>query len=192
MSSGTTTQPVAATEDKDLALLRTQLSTAKKQSAEYIWGGALPVGKDVRALVENGTRAWWEPLTPLERFFLFEISSNVAARAPADVRAEAFCAGIKDVLSDWWSTPGESSTEASKHALELKSPVVRCMVKLFDETKELAYNDGESNALAEQHHWTVADLAAGIVAVSLGETYDEKAEPEKRAARRAELRAKVH
>lgn len=187
-----TSESPAPIEDQAIRTLREKLATAKMQSNQYLSGAALPVGGEVRALVEKDGRDWWKQLTPIESFFLFEISPTVAGKAPADVRANAFCAGVAEVSGEWWSIPGSKTSETVQHALAAKLPIGPCLVKLFDSTTEPAYDDGESNIHAETYHWTVGDLAAGIVAVSLGETYESSVEPEKRAARRAELRAKVH
>ena len=176
----------------EIAALHTQLAIARQQSRSYLSGDALPVGDDVRALVSNRSRAWWTELTPVENFFLFEISPPTASRAPANIRAEAFCAGVQQVNSEWWSIPGSRHAETTEHALASDTPITQCLVKLFDDKGELDYADGESNINAEVLRWTVGDLAAGIVAISLGEKYDSRATPEERAARRAELRAKVH
>jgi hypothetical protein len=62
---------------------------------------------------------------------------------------------------------------------------------LFDSKRKLGYTDGESNSEADAYAWTVADLAAGFVAIIVGARYDEEAEPAARAANRQKLRKRI-
>jgi hypothetical protein len=177
--------------DKAVMTLQQHLVKAREESKLYLSGDALPVGAQVRALVEQDARAWWDGLSPLEAFFLFEISPSVASRAPASVRAAAYCAGVADVFSEWWSVPGSPTSETTRHLIESGVPVASCLVEQFDNPKPLHYLDGETSLDAEEHSWTRGDLAAGIVALLLHETYENRAAPDVRTRRRAELRAKV-
>lgn len=177
--------------DAQVARLRQLLGEARTQSDSYLSGDALPARKDIAALVDADAQAWWASLPADEAFLLFEASPQTAARAPVDVRASAYCAGIETISAEWWGLPGSPSTEPAKRAVELGMPVAKCLARLFENERRIAYKDGEARLEAKQNEWTVADLAAGLAARVLGESYDSAAPTAARAARRAELRAKL-
>lgn len=182
---------LGASERATLARLRVHLATARTEAEIAVSGEDLAAGHDVRDLVEDSKVRWWELLSPIEAFFLFETSPATAARAPIEVRARAYCAAVESIMPAWWGTPGTTSSEPQKRLLALGAPVAKCLVKLFDSTRMLGYTDGESNTEADAYAWTVADLAAGFVAIIVGASYDEEAEPAARAINRAALRNRL-
>lgn len=180
-----------ATPDPQLSRLLQLLGEARRQSDSYLSGEVLPARKDIDAIVEADPRPWWQSLTPDQTFLLFEASPDTAARAPADVRVNAYCAGVETVSAEWWGTPSAPQTQLSQRVITLGKPVVHCLARLFDNDRRIAYRDGESRFEAQQNQWTVADLAAGLAARAVGEAYDASAPPADRAARRDALRAQL-
>lgn len=179
--------PPAAIVEK----LHTVLAKAREETTNYFSGENLPGGFDVRELVEGSRARWWEKLSPVETFLLFELSPETAARAPIEVRAKAYCAGVEHINAEWWGMPGSTSEDPQKRLLAIGMPVTKCLVKLFDSTRKIGYLDGEANTSADDYAWTVADLAAGSVANIVGASYDAEAAPATRAANRTLLRAKL-
>jgi predicted transcriptional regulator len=177
--------------DAQVARLKQALAEARKQSESYLSGEALPARKDIAAIVDAEARPWWEPLSPEEAFLLFEASPGTAARAPAEVRASAYCAGVAAVSAEWWGTPGYPQTEVSQRLIAQGAAGARCLAPLFEDQRRITYKDGETRLEAKQNEWTVADLAAGLAARALGEAYDAAAAPADRAAARAALRPKL-
>ncbi|HEY6173883.1 MAG TPA: hypothetical protein VIX73_05530 [Kofleriaceae bacterium] len=177
--------------DPPLARLTQLLGEARTQSDSYLSGEALPARKDIAAIVDADPRPWWQSLTPDQTFLLFEASPETAARAPADVRVNAYCAGVETVSAEWWGTPGAPQTQLSQRVIALGAPAARCLARLFDDERRIFYKDGESQFESRQNQWTVADLAAGLAARALGESYDASAAPAERAARRDALRASM-
>lgn len=177
--------------DAQLTRLTQVLAEARKQSDSYLSGEALPARKDLAAIVDAEARPWWESLTPEQSFLLFEASPKTAARAPADVRTTAYCAGVENISAEWWGTPGAPQSELSQRVIALGMPAAKCLAQLFGNERRIVYKDGETRLEAKQHEWTVADLAAGLAARVLGESYDASAPAAERAARRAALRAKL-
>lgn len=180
-----------APPDPQLARLIQLLGEARKQSESYLSGEALPACKDIAAIVDADPRPWWQSLTPDQTFLLFEASPDTAARAPASVRINAYCAGVETVSAEWWGTPGAPQTQLSQRVITVGKPAARCLARLFDNDRQIAYRDGESRFEARHNQWTVADLAAGLAARAVGETYDASAPPADRAARRDALRAQL-
>jgi len=181
----------ASPNDPTLARLKQQLATARTQTDAHYSGDALPVAGDVAAIVDREPRPWWQQLTPDETFLLFEISPRTAARAPADVAANAYCAGVAGVSAEWWGSPGAPRTEPSDRLVALGKPVAACLTKLFDDPRKLHYIDGEARSEAHDNGWTVGDLAAGLVARILGQSYDATQPVPERAKQRAALRTKL-
>jgi hypothetical protein len=177
--------------DTALSHLKEKLAVAQEQAKNYLSGDALPVGNDVLAIVDKDIRPWWESLSPSEAFFLFEISPRTAARAPIDVRARAYCAGVGIVSAEWWGTPGSPNTEPAARLVAIGRPAAACLVPLFDDDHRTLYKDGETRSDAKANAWTLGDIAAGLAARIVGEIYDASASPADRAARRAGLRAKL-
>jgi hypothetical protein len=180
-----------ASPDPQLTRLSHVLAEARKQSESYLSGEALPARNDIVAIVDADARPWWQSLTPDQTFLLFEASPPTAARAPADVRATAYCAGVESVSAEWWGTPGAPQTELSRRVIALGKPVAQCLARLFDSDRRISYKDGETRVEARQNQWTIADLAAGLAARAVGESYDASAAPAERAARRQALRPKL-
>jgi predicted transcriptional regulator len=180
-----------AAPDAQLTRLTQMLAEARKQSESYLSGEALPARKDIVAIVDADARPWWQSLTPDQTFLLFEASPPTAARAPADVRVTAYCAGVENISAEWWGTPGAPQTELSRRVIALGKPVARCLARLFDSDRRIFYKDGETRVEAKQNQWTVADLAAGLAARAVGESYEASAAPAERAARRQALRPKL-
>lgn len=177
--------------DAQVARLKQVLAEARKQAESYLSGEALPARGDIAAIVDAEARPWWEPLSPEQAFLLFEASPGTAARAPAEVRANAYCAGVEHVSAEWWGTPEDPQTDVAKRVIAQGAAGAKCLARLFENPRRLAYKDGETRLEAKQHEWTVADLAAGLAARALGEAYDASAPASDRAARRAELRPKL-
>jgi len=180
----------ASPNDPTLARLKQQLATAQTQTDAHYAGDALPAAAEVTAIVEREQRPWWEQLTPGEAFLLFEISPSTAARAPADVVANAYCAGVAGVSAEWWGSPGAPRTEPSDRLVALGARVATCLGALFDDPRPLRYIDGEARTEADDNGWTVGDLAAGLVARITGATYDAGKPAVDRAKQRAALRGK--
>lgn len=180
-----------ATPDPQLTRLTQVLAEARSQSDSYLSGEALPARKDIAAIVDADPRPWWQSLAPDQNFLLFEASPDTAARAPADVRLRAYCAGVEAVSAEWWGTPGAPQTQLSQRVIALGAPAARCLAALFDNDRRITYKDGESRFEARQNQWTVADLAAGLAARALGDAYDASASPPDRASLRAGLRSKL-
>jgi hypothetical protein len=179
-----------ATTDS-LARLKQQLATAQEQTEEHYSGNTLPAADAVTAIVDKEQRPWWEQLSAAEAFLLFEISPSTAARAPIDAKANAYCAGVASVSAEWWGLPGAPHTEPAARLLALGKPVAACLVKLFDDERVLKYIDGEARGERKHNAWTVADLAAGLVATIVGATYEATKPPAERAKQRAALRGKL-
>lgn len=177
--------------DPQLARLTQVLADARKQADSYLSGDALPARRDIAAIVDADPRPWWQSLTPEQTFLLFEASPATASRAPADVRAGAYCAGVEAVSAEWWGTPVSLETALSQRAIAVGAPVARCLARLFDSDRRISYKDGEARFAARENQWTIADLAAGLAARAVGERYDATAPVADRAARRAALRAKL-
>jgi hypothetical protein len=175
--------------DPQLARLTELLGEARRQSDSYLSGEALPARKDIAAIVDGDARPWWQSLTPDQMFLLFEASPDTAARAPAEVRVSAYCAGVEAISAEWWGTPGAPQTQLAQRVIGVGRSAARCLVRLFDNDRRITYKDGEARFEARQNEWTVADLAAGIAARAVGESYDASAPPADRAARRDALRA---
>lgn len=178
-----------STHDPQLGRLTQALAEARKQSDAYLSGEALPARKDIAAIVDVDPRPWWQSLTADQAFLLFEASPQTAARAPADVRLSAYCAGVASISAEWWGTPDWPQTALSQRVIALGEPAARCLVRLFDNERRISYKDGEARFEARQNQWTVADLAAALAARAIGEPYDASAPVADRAARRAALRA---
>jgi len=172
----------------DVTKLKQHLAAARKQSDSYLNGEALPARADVLAIVEGSSEPWWESLSPEETFLLFEISPATAERAPVDVRARAYCAGVDSVSAEWWGTPGSTDNEVSRRLVAVGKPAAQCLAALFDSDKRLKYMDGEMRSSVKEYGWTVADLAAGLAAKILGESYDTSAPSAERVVARAKLR----
>jgi predicted transcriptional regulator len=181
----------AATLDPQLARLVQVLAEARRQADNYLSGEALPARKDIAAIVEREPRAWWQSLTLDQTFLLFEASPDTAARAPAEVRVNAYCAGVETVAAEWWGTPSAPQTQLAQRVIALGRPAGACLARLFDDDRRISYRDGESRFEARQNQWTVADLAAGLAARAIGESYDAAASPADRAARRDALRTRL-
>ena len=175
--------------DPQLARLTELLGEARRQSDSYLSGEALPVRKDITAIVDGDARPWWQSLTPDQTFLLFEASPDTAARAPAEVRVGAYCAGVEAISAEWWGTPSAPQTQLAQRMIAVGPPAMRCLVRLFDDDRRITYKDGEARFEASQNEWTVADLAAGLAARAVGEAYDASAPPADRAARRDALRS---
>jgi hypothetical protein len=180
-----------ATDGAKLAQLKAALAEARKQSDSYLSGEALPARADVARLVDGDATPWWEQLAPVEAFLLFETSKETAARAPADARAQAYCAGVEAISAEWWGTPGAPQTEVAKRAIALGAPVAKCLGALFENDRRITYKDGETRGEAKQLGWTVADLAAGLAARIVGGSYEASAPAADRAAARAALKQKL-
>lgn len=186
----------APVPDPQLAQLRTLLAKALEDAGSYLFGDAIPARKEIRALVTASSRAWWEQLTPIENFLLFEVVGlTLSRRAPPDVRIAAFCAGLAEpkVNEEWFGTPAYASNVAGQRLLGSGLPVETCLVKLFDNTAFAGYAwaDSETSTDAGDLEWTRGDVAAGLVALRYNEPYDRRADPPTRAKRRRELRTRV-
>lgn len=174
-------------EDQDLAEMKRQLATARQQSVSYVHGDALPAGDAVRALVARDVEATWGALSDDERFFLYEISPDARRRAQPAELARAYCAGLRAVSAEWWGIPGTTANEVAARLVALGASAAACLRPLLDTTSPLRYHDGEANALVRHHGWIAGDLAAGLGAALLGQTFDAMQPPDARARRRAEL-----
>jgi len=179
------------TPDPQLTRLMQVLAEARKQSESYLSGPALPARKDIVAIVDADARPWWQSLSPEQTFLLFEVSPTTAGRAPAEVRAAGYCAGVENISAEWWGTPGAPQTEVSQRLIALGKSAAHCLVRLFDNERRVTYKDGETRVEAKQDPWTVADLAAGLAARAVGSSYDASVSPVERAARRQLLRSQL-
>ena len=174
-------------EDENLAVMKRHLAEAQAQSGRYLQGDALPAGDAVRALVAADPGATWGGLSDEERFLLHEISPEARRRAGPAERARASCAGLRSVPAEWWGVPGTPGNELAERFVALGAPAAACLRPLLDEERPLRYHDGEANAMARDYGWILGDLAAGLAAAILGQTYDAMQPPDARARRRAEL-----
>lgn len=170
-----------------IAEMKHQLAAAKEQSGRYLQGDALPARDAVRALVASNALARWEALSDEERFFLYEISPEARARATPAEQAGALCTGLRSVSAEWWGTPGTPANDMAERLVALGPAAAACLRPLLDAGETLRYHDGESNAMAQDHGWISGDLAAGLAAAIVGQSYDPTQSADKRAARRAEL-----
>ena len=175
--------------DPQLARLTELLAEARRQSDSYLSGEALPVRKDIAAIVDGDARPWWRSLTPDQAFLLFEASPDTAARAPDDIRLGAYCAGVEAISAEWWGTPSAPQTQLAQRMIAVGPAAMPCLARLFDNDRRITYKDGEAGFEASQNEWTVADLAASLAARAVGEAYDASAPPADRAVRRDALRS---
>jgi hypothetical protein len=171
----------------NLAEMKRQLAAAKDQSRIYLHGDALPARDAVRALVAAAPDASWDALSDEERFFLHEISPQARGLAAPAVQARALCAGLSAVSAEWWGVPGSTSNELVQRFVALGGAAAACLRPLLDGERALRYHDGEANSLAKDHGWIAGDLAAGIAAAIVGQSFEEMAPPDARARRRSEL-----
>jgi hypothetical protein len=171
----------------NIAEMKRQLAAAKEQSRIYIHGDALPARDAVRALVAADAGARWDALSDEERFFLYEISAEARRHAEPAAQARALCAGMTAVSAEWWGVPGTPSNEMAERLVALGRAVAPCLRPLLSATGALRYHDGEANALAKDNGWVAGDLAAGLAAAIVGQSFEAMAPIEERARRRAEL-----
>lgn len=167
--------------------MKRQLAAAKEQSRIYIHGEALPARDAVRTIAATNPEARWDTLTDEERFFLYEVSPEARRRAPPAVQARALCAGLTAVSAEWWGVPGTPGNEMAERFVALGPAAAPCLRPLLEATGGLRYHDGEANALARDHGWIAGDLAAGLAAAIVGQSFDAMASADERAHRRREL-----
>jgi hypothetical protein len=172
--------------DESVSRLRHHLTRARQQSVAY-GPESLPEREAVLSLMATEPRAWWEGLSPEESYLLFEISPDVAARAPVANRAQAYCAGLVGLSAEWWGMPNGADTATAQRMVGLGKAVAACLRDSLQLTTPLHYLDGEANAMAQSYGWSTGDLAAAIAAQILAVPYDATAATDVRVARRAEL-----
>ena len=164
---------------------------ARAESAHGATVDALPSARAIRELVAGADPEFIARLSPGDRFFVLEISPELAQRVDATAAAEAYCAAFSLVPADWWGVPGAVQTETSQHLVALGSAAIDCLAAHFDDFDPLLYHHGEANTLAKVLGWSVGDLAAAFAAAILGEPYDHRAPAPERKQRRDELRQQL-
>ncbi|MEO1270774.1 MAG: hypothetical protein AAFX99_22030 [Myxococcota bacterium] len=125
---------------------------------------ALATAPRLRAAVGHATPEDLKALKPLQRFLVMEVSPNTSL--PSEEVAEAYCAALSQLPSDWWGSHGALESIAAERLIAMPGRAVdRCLMQALKETTELSYlGDGESNTEALDWGLTVADLAAEFLA----------------------------
>ncbi|MBZ0236105.1 MAG: hypothetical protein K8M05_27510 [Deltaproteobacteria bacterium] len=172
-----------------VAEMKRHLAAAKAQSSTQVEAASLPARAEVEALVGANPDARWTALSDEERFFLFELSPDARTAASSDEVARAYCAGLTAVVADWWGLPGQATSGLQARFVAAGRAVAPCLRPLVSATAALRYKDGESNSLAHDHAWVLGDLAAGLAAAVIAESFDPSLPADARAARRGEIAA---
>ena len=121
----------------------------------------------------------WAHLSPLEAFFVFEAQPDLISKADPAIAANAYCAGIKELTSNWWGSPGTPDGDAAAHLLAIPG-IEDCLRELLEDQSPLSYHGSEIATMNEMFAWTVADLAGGFIAAIREEAYPFRDDPEER------------
>jgi hypothetical protein len=167
--------------------LKASLQKSLKDSRTYFVVEGLPEAGNVRTLIEQTNEPFWEQLSPIENFFAFEIVPEAVDKAPSAQVAQAYCAAVAQLPSDWWGMPGDADTETAEHLLD-QPGIQDCLVGLLENTQPLQYLDGEANTLSKMYQWQVSDLAAGFILALSNQEYETDVDPQSRQIVKQQLK----
>lgn len=130
-------------------------------------------------------------LSPLERFFLFEVAPEQAQKAPVDELRGAYCAAMESLMGDWWGTPRGTVDTATSERLLAIDGIDACLLKQLDNDKAIRFGDSEGATIGKRLGFQVADLAAALLARRHHLAYDVDGQPGERKPRRDALRQQI-
>ena len=169
-----------------VGLLQDARSTVRDRHSAKALRQRSAIAAELKRLEALG-RAPWEGLEPVDRFLVFEVSDAARAAAPVAVRADAYTSALRVLPADWWGAPLEPLTDAGEHLVALGRDASPRLAGLLDARETLAYQNSESRELVVEHGLTLGDLAADLLARTLGQRYVWDAPAEQRAAARRTL-----
>jgi hypothetical protein len=113
--------------------------------------------------------------------------------ATADVMAAVQAGAIRgaDDGMPWGLPANVTASPLSRHVIVLGRRALPALKPLLDDARELPYSGSETAAVAELRKYRVQDLAAGIVAVIVGQAYDDAPAPAERDRQIASFRGAI-
>lgn len=112
---------------------------------------------------------------------------DTIAAAMAAVQAEAIRS--TDDAGLWGLPPDVTASALSRHLVVLGRRVVPQLQPLLDDHRDLPIEGSESSAIASLRGYRISDLAAGLIAVIVGDDYVDGASAADRDPQLAALRA---
>ena len=174
-------------QDTAQGKLREALRAIRAESQHYFSLAALPSRKQLQQAAEACNGDVWRQMTPLERFFVFGISSKIRAAAGPATVAEAYCAALRVMPADYWGMPGSLDTPQAHELLDLGRAAQPCLRAQLADSTPLVFKEGEANVLTEEFSWTISDLAASFLAAVSSVHFDARRTPAERQAMRQQL-----
>ncbi|WP_298740404.1 hypothetical protein [uncultured Chitinophaga sp.] len=159
-----------------------------EESRRHFSADVLKSGKKLEAQLQEQLP---EPshFTPIELFFMAEISPAFKQIVDNASLQAAYCAALKQLQADWWNEPGMTDRPVTQHLLAIPS-IQDGLTKVLADNTPLSYVEGESNTEAIDLQWQRGDLAAGLLAKIYGREFDPRAPLPERLKAREALRKK--
>jgi len=130
---------------------------------------------------------FWEALSPIQSFFVFETAPEYLKTAPREVAEAAYCAAIETLPGDWWGPYGRPDSDTSQRLLQIEG-IEACLLRQLDNEKPVSMSDSEPATLAKLEKFQVADLAALFLSARDKLEYSLHDQPDARKARRDALK----
>jgi len=111
---------------------------------------------------------------------------DATAAAMAAVHAEAL--RTTEDAGAWALPPDVTSSAVSRHLIILGRRALPALRPLLDDGRALSYDGSEISAIASLRRYRVGDLAAGLIAVIVGQPYQDATTPAERDPQLASLR----
>lgn len=153
----------------------------------YFVPEGLPGRKQLLDQLAAQSGDFWQTLSPIQSFFVFETAPQYLTKAPREVAQSAYCAAMETVPGDWWGPYGRPDSDTSLRLLQVEG-IESCLLRQLDNEKPVAMADSEPATMAKLDKFQVADLAALFLSVRHKLEYSLHDQPEDRKARRAALK----
>jgi hypothetical protein len=161
-----------------------------RDSKVYYVPEGLPGRKQLLDQLPKQSGNFWQALSPLQSFFIFETAPEYLKKAPREVAQAAYCAAMEALPGDWWGPYGRPNSDTSKRLMQIDG-IDACLLRQLDNEKRVYMGDSESATLAKLEKFQVADLAALLLSAKRKLEYPIHDLPEDRKARRDALKKQI-